>query len=89
MATSLCYPINLVKFANLKLYIMHNTVFYIILGIVIVSFLFDRLLSYLNIKNMTTQLPSEVADVFKADEYEKQQKYQKANSKFGMISPLA
>jgi len=62
---------------------MYNTVFYIILGIIVFDFLLERFLNYLNSKKMSSQLPDEVSDVYNAAEYKKSQDYKKANDKFG------
>ena len=63
---------------------MYNTVFYIILGIIIFDFLLERFLNYLNSKRMSSQLPEEVSDVYNAVEYKKSQDYKKTNDKFGL-----
>lgn len=62
---------------------MYNTIFYIILAIIIFDFVLERFLNYLNSKKMSSELPEEVSDVYNAGEYKKSQDYKKANDKFG------
>ncbi|MBN2275165.1 MAG: M48 family metallopeptidase [Bacteroidales bacterium] len=65
---------------------MHNTLFYIILGIIIVDFLLERWLDYLNGKKLSTELPEELRDVYDAEQYKKSQEYKKANDRFSLIT---
>ena len=53
----------------------------LILGILIVDFLIERILDYLNIKNLNAALPKNVSDVYDSDEYIKSQSYQKEKEK--------
>ncbi len=63
-----------------------QTFFYLIIGILIINFLLDTFLDYLNFKNSTQKLPEEVADVYNEDEYNKSIAYQKANYKFSLVT---
>lgn len=65
---------------------MYNTLFYIILVIVVVSFLFERLLDYLNTTRWSDKLPDELKGIYDPDRYEKSQKYEKDNLKFGILT---
>jgi len=65
---------------------MFNTVFYLITGILIFSFLLDKTLSYLNLKNTIPELPDEVKDVYDPDRYRDSQKYKQANTRFSFIT---
>jgi STE24 endopeptidase len=49
----------------------------IIIGILIFDFIVERLLDYLNIKNLSAPLPNNVSNVYEKSEYEKSQDYQK------------
>lgn len=60
--------------------------FFAIIIILIADFGLERLLALLNIKNSKTALPAVVADIYDSETYNKQQKYFRANSRFGMIS---
>jgi len=63
-----------------------STVFVIIVIIIVADFVLERYLHYLNRKSMTDELPSEVRDVYDADQYRKQQEYKKTNDRFGTLT---
>ncbi len=65
---------------------MAITLFYLILGIIIFDFLFERWLDYLNLNHFKPELPSELKGIYDQDKYGKSQQYLKANSRFSMIS---
>lgn len=65
---------------------MATTLFYLILGIIIVDFLFERWLDYLNLSHFKPDLPLELKGIYSRDKYRKSQQYLKANSRFSMIS---
>ncbi len=65
---------------------MHNTLFYIILLILVVGFLFEQLLEYLNRKNWSDILPEELRDVFDAEEYSKSRRYNRETDRFALIT---
>ena len=63
-----------------------NTLFYVILAILVVQYLVHQYLEYLNAKRFKSTLPPELSDVFDEDEYQKSQRYKRTNYKFGVIS---
>ena len=63
-----------------------ETLFYIIIGIIILDFIIDKILDALNAKHFNDPVPSELSDVYEKDEYEKSQRYKKERFKFGLIS---
>lgn len=65
---------------------MHNTVFIIIIIILVLDFALERYLDFLNSKNRSTVLPAELKDVYNADQYKKQQEYKQVNDKFSMLT---
>ena len=65
-----------------------QTIFYIIIGILLFDFILDKFLDYLNAKHYNDELPTELQDVYDADEYKKSQAYKLTNNKFGNISSL-
>lgn len=65
-----------------------DTLFYIIIGIIIINFLKDKILDALNAKHFNDEIPSELSDVFDEDAYKKSQDYKAANYKFGIWSSL-
>ena len=60
--------------------------FYVIIVILVVQYLVHQLLEYLNAKRFKSQVPNELNDVFDDVEYQKSQRYKKANYKFGLFS---
>ncbi len=65
---------------------MYNTVFFIIIAIIVADFVLERYLEYLNRKSISVELPDELKDVFNADQYRKQQEYKRTNDKFSAIT---
>lgn len=63
-----------------------NTLFYILIGLLTISFITDKWLSHLNAKNFDNPIPDELKDVYDEKEYEKSQDYKKVNYKFGLLS---
>ncbi len=60
--------------------------FYIIIAIVIVVFIFGKVLDYLNDKKRKEPLPEEVKGIYEEEEYQRSLEYQSVNNKFGLIS---
>jgi len=65
---------------------MSQILFYIIFGLLLVDFIFERFLEFLNSTRWSDQLPDEVKDIYDEQEYQKQQAYEKANYRFSMLS---
>ncbi len=65
---------------------MANVLFYLIIGIIIFDFLFERRLDYLNLNYFKPELPPELKGIYDRNKYRKSQKYLKANSRFSMVS---
>lgn len=63
-----------------------NTLFYIIIAILIFQFLMETVLEYLNAQRYKDPIPEELNDVFDATEYQKSQDYKKTNYKFGILT---
>ena len=63
-----------------------NHLFIIIITIYIADFLFERYVSFLNIKSSQRPIPNILTDVYDAEKYAKQQRYFQTNSHFGMIT---
>ncbi|WP_026449785.1 M48 family metallopeptidase [Aequorivita capsosiphonis] len=63
-----------------------ETLFYIIIAILIVSFIIDQVLDYLNAKYFNDTLPAELQNVFDEEEYKKSQAYKKERYKFGILT---
>ncbi|TJY36287.1 M48 family metallopeptidase [Pontimicrobium aquaticum] len=63
-----------------------TTLFYIIIGIIIINFIIDKILSSLNAKHFNDVLPAELQDVYDTNEYKKSQNYKATNHKFSNIT---
>jgi STE24 endopeptidase len=66
---------------------MNSTiVLIIILAITISHFLFDRYLSWLNLKRFSPKLPKEAGGIYDEEKYAKAMEYQKVRSRFSLVS---
>ena len=63
-----------------------ETLFYIIIGIIIINFIIDKVLDALNAKKYNEPVPDELSDVYDKAEYNKSQAYKKTNYRFGLLS---
>jgi STE24 endopeptidase len=65
-----------------------TTLFYIIIGIIIVNFIKDKILDAINAKHYDDPIPEELKDVYDTDEYQKSQVYKATNYRFGIWTSL-
>ena len=65
-----------------------TTLFYIIIAILITSFIIDKILDTLNARHYNDPIPSELSDVYDQKEYQKSQNYKKENDRFSSITSL-
>ncbi len=65
---------------------MYNTVFYLIVSIIVIEFLWDRFLLYLNTTKWSEEVPAELEGIYDKEKYAKQQRYSRVNHKFGWIT---
>jgi STE24 endopeptidase len=65
---------------------MVQTVFYLIVGIIVFDFIFEQVLNYLNTTRWSEQLPDKLRDIYDDLAYKKSQEYKKINHKFEMIT---
>ncbi|MGS2763743.1 M48 family metallopeptidase [Sinomicrobium sp. M5D2P9] len=63
-----------------------TVLFYIIIGILLLDFIVDQVLDYLNAKHFGDAVPEELSDVYDDAEYVKSQAYKKTNYNFSKIS---
>ncbi|MCR9181355.1 MAG: M48 family metallopeptidase [Flavobacteriaceae bacterium] len=63
-----------------------QTLFYILIAIIVVSFLAEKWLNFLNFKRFNDPIPEELSDVYDKAEYEKSQEYKKVNFKFSLLT---
>lgn len=65
---------------------MYNTVFFIIIGILVLGFILERWLDTLNLKNTKDDLPEELKDVYDEERYKKSQTYKRTNTRFSFLT---
>ncbi len=65
-----------------------QTIFYIIVIILLFDYLLNKSLGFLNAKHYNDDVPNILNDVYDTDAYKKSQKYKLTNYKFGNISSL-
>ena len=63
-----------------------QTLFYILIAILIISFVVDTILDALNAKRYNDSIPQELNDVYDDAEYKKSQAYKATNYKFGLLT---
>lgn len=63
-----------------------ETIFYIIIIIIVLNFVLERWLSWLNDKNSSENLPAELKGIYDEEKYAKQRAYDKVKGKFSIIS---
>lgn len=63
-----------------------ETVFAVIVGIVIFNFLFSRLMEYLNFRKYGDPVPEGLEDVYDAEDYRKSMEYKKVNYRFAILT---
>lgn len=65
---------------------MAQTIFYVIIIIIVFDFIFEQWLDYLNTTRWSDKLPEELKGIYNEKEYARSQAYKKANRRFGMIT---
>ncbi len=65
---------------------MHNTIFLIIVAIIIFDFVFERIMEWLNGSWRSKPIPNELQGIYDEAKYKKQQEYSKVNSRFSFIT---
>jgi len=64
---------------------MSNTLFAIIIGIIILNFILERILDYLNTLKWSNILPDDLKGIYNEKKYAKSQDYEKTNHRFSQI----
>ncbi len=64
---------------------MAQTLFIIIIAFIIVDYILERWLNYLNSLYWSNDLPEELKGIYDAEKYRKSQAYQKVHHKFGLL----
>ena len=63
-----------------------SILFYIIISILIISFIADKILDKLNEQHFDDEIPNKLKDIYDDNEYKKSQSYKKTNAKFSNIT---
>ena len=63
-----------------------QTLFYIIIGILVAGFIVDKIINYLNAQHYNDPIPDPLKDVFDEEEYAKSQKYKRENYRFTLLT---
>lgn len=65
---------------------MVQTLLWIILGILVFDFLFERILDGLNASRFSEEIPEELKGIYDAEKYKRSQQYYRVNRKFSMLT---
>ncbi|PCJ81362.1 MAG: peptidase M48 [Flavobacteriales bacterium] len=65
---------------------MHQTIFIIIVSILVFNYLLERVLEYLNNKTWSNELPKEAEGIYDSEKYKKAREYDRINSRFGFLT---
>ncbi|MGX1024065.1 M48 family metallopeptidase [Psychroflexus sp. MBR-150] len=60
--------------------------FYLILSIIVIDFVIEQVLDYLNTKHFNDPIPEPLNDIYNADEYQKSQNYKTQKNRFSQIN---
>lgn len=64
----------------------YNTVFWIIIGVLVFGYLLDQVLDWLNLKHTLPGLPAELEGIYDEEKYRKSQLYKRDNTRFSFVS---
>lgn len=65
-----------------------QTLFYIFIAILVIDFIIDQLLDFLNAKHYNDELPPELDDVYNDEQYKRSQAYKKTRYRFGLLTSV-
>lgn len=63
-----------------------ETLFYIIIVIILLDFIVEKVLDALNAKHFDDPVPAELQDVYDEEEYQRSQRYKKERYRFGLLT---
>ncbi len=63
-----------------------NILFTVIIAIILFDFIFENILDYLNLKNLSPEIPEEAEGIYDAEKYKKSQEYYRVNHNFSMLT---
>ncbi len=65
---------------------MYNTVFVVIISVLVFGYLLEQLLDLLNLRHTVPELPAELEGIFEEEEYRKSQLYKRDTTRFSFIT---
>ena len=65
---------------------MPNTLFLLVLALLLFDYALERFLNYLNLRNLSSEIPKELTGIYEEEKYRKSQEYEKAKTKFSFYS---
>jgi len=65
---------------------MYNTVFVLLISILVFGYVLDRILDKLNLDHTLPELPAELKGIFDEEEYRKSQMYKRESTRFSFVS---
>ena len=65
---------------------MEQMILYIIIAIIILDYIFDRVMDYLNASRWSKTLPDELRGIYDEEKYRRSQEYSRVNMRFGIIT---
>ncbi|MBN2172925.1 MAG: M48 family metallopeptidase [Bacteroidales bacterium] len=65
---------------------MAQTLFYIIIAIILFDYILERVLDYLNSTYWSDELPAELKGIYEAEKYKKSQDYEKVTTRFSILT---
>ncbi len=67
---------------------MVNTLYFLILFIIVIDFAFERWLDYLNTTKWSSRLPAEFEGIYNEEKYQLSQEYEKTKYRFSMLTGI-
>ncbi len=65
-----------------------QNLFYLFIGFIVIEFLIEKFLEYLNVQHFREELPYELSDVYAPDAYQKSQNYKLLNYRFNLMTSI-
>jgi STE24 endopeptidase len=65
---------------------MYNTIFVVMIGVLLFGYILEQWLDQLNLKHILPELPEELKGIFDKEEYRKSQLYKRDNTRFSFVS---
>ncbi|MFP4467994.1 MAG: M48 family metallopeptidase [Bacteroidales bacterium] len=65
---------------------MEQSILYVIVTIIVLDYVFDRVMDYLNASRWSKKLPDELRGIYDEEKYRKSQEYSRANMRFGILT---